>query len=214
MNEKWINRILLLAVVLFFISLIWTVEVEHQKFQKIPRIFGDGNYQISYEENIPRETVGLYTVGDGKIFLFYIESELVNVYDTSGNFLYGLQFPDGHNGRSDLMYRDDLLYVDARSSGIYIFDEDKLVDFQEQSIYNDRHSQLRRKFRGEYNRADREAEYHYDADSNTVFRTVGQSTRALLVFPRISPTVGFLVLVFALVVSPLCVFDAKNRRRK
>ena len=155
-----------------------------EEFDNVRPIEGDGTYLLHTKQQIPRETPDLFTVDDGKIFLYYIETELVNAYSVSGEFLYGIQFPDYQNGRSNMICHDGLLYVDARGSGIYVFRDKELLRFEEQHYQNPAHKELGFVFSGEEDHEDSGYTYYYVKDENRIMRRGGDAPETVIQFPE------------------------------
>ena len=155
-----------------------------EDFDLVRQINGDGYYLLHTQELNPRETPDIFIVDDGKIFVFHIEAELVNVYSVAGDYLYGIQFPHGQNGRSDMICRDGLLYVDARGSGIYVFRGQELVRFEEQHYQNEEHDELELIFTGEENREYDGYCYYYVEADNKIMRRGGARPETVVQFPE------------------------------
>lgn len=182
MKQRIFKGIYIAAVLIIII--IALVLVESEEFDRIAPLEGDGEYLIHETPLIPRESPGLMIAEDGRLFLFYIESELVNVYDTSGHYLYGLQFPDTDNDISDMCYRDGLLYVDARLSGIYVFQDTQLLRFELQHYQNKGHDELEAVFPEEEDHQDGEYVYSYLESANQILRSRGEETEIVVQFPQ------------------------------
>ena len=134
MRSKPVKVIYVVVLVILLVSGCWLLGIE--EFDTVRSLKGDGDYLLHTEELIPRASPDILIAEDGKLFLFYIESELVNVYAVSGEFLYGFQFPDYQNGVSDMICRDGLLYVDARGSGIYVFKDSLTVEQTDITVWS------------------------------------------------------------------------------
>lgn len=182
MGGKVIKAVYLIVLLALVIAAFWVMDSED--FDSVRPIEGDGNYQLHPQEQIPRTAPDILIAEDGKLFLFYIDTELVNVYTDAGEFLYGIQFPDGRNGRSDMMVKDGLLYVDARVSGIYVFDGTALLRFEEQSIHNGNYDELEAVFTGEADHADGGCIYSYVEETNRIVRSGSDGPVVVIQFPQ------------------------------
>ncbi len=193
MSTVWkiLYAIVFLCIVVFFIYLS-----ESEEFDRVHSFEGDGEYIIHPDPLIPRDSPDMLIAEDGKIFLFYIDEELINVYTTSGSYLYGFQFPDGRNGRSDMHYENGLLYVNARGSGIYVFQDAELLRFEEQNIHNPEHSKIEKVFAGDDDAIDTGYIYVYVEDANKIIRSNAEKSETVLQFPeRKYDPISFLLLV-------------------
>lgn len=182
MKIKIIKTIYICALLALVITAVCLFASED--FDSIPPLEGDGNYLLHTSPLIPRESPGMFIAEDGKLFIFYIDSELVNVYTVLGDYLYGIQFPDGQNGKSEILDKDGLLYVDARTSGIYVFQETKLLRFEEQNIYNDGYDELKQVFSGIEDHKDGEYAYFYVEETNKIMRRNNTESETVLQFPQ------------------------------
>lgn len=205
MKEKYVKILYWVVLAVIFGCMVW--QLTSEEFDTVHPIDGDGTYLLHTEELVPREDVDIMIVADGKIHLFYIDNELVNVYTTSGEFLHGFQFPDYQNGISDMAYQNGLLYVDARLSGIYVFDGAELIRFELHHSQNKGHDELEEFFIGEYPHVDEEYLYSYVAESNKVIRSGNGATEDILQFPQKSPHYNAFLLLFAVFVLAACEYE-------
>lgn len=169
----WSGFFLLLAVVLYFFS--------QEDFNTVRPVEAEAGFLLHEKEQIPREEIDLYIVHEGKLYLFYIDNELINVYADSGEFLYGLQFPDFQNGISDMACHAGVLYVDARGAGYYVFDGKNLLRHGKGTAVR---KELEAIFTGEYCHTDGEYIYTYVVEKNKMIRSGSGTTKDLLVFPK------------------------------
>lgn len=200
-------------LILIALSIAIVSEVSAEEFDKLRPLEGDGAYLIRRDELLPRENVDIMIVEDGKIHLYYIDNELVNVYSIGGVFLYGIQFPDGQKGVSDMHYADGLLYVDARMSGMYVFRDMELIRFESQHYQNDGHDELEAMFTGEYRHTDGDFTYLYVTENNRVIRNGRGGTEVLIQFPQKSPHINGLLLLFGGWILGGCFYYEMKRGR-
>lgn len=191
----------IIYIVVFLVLIITGICLyASEEFDRIPSLEGDGNYLFHADPLVPRESPDLLIAEDGKLFLFYIDTELVNVYTVSGDYLYGIQFPDGQNGRSNMFYKDGLLYVDARGSGIYVFQDTQLLRFELQHIDNDGHDELEEVFSDEEDHIDGEYTYFYTEDTNKITRQHSAGSETVLHFPEKKIDVSNFLLLICLMI--------------
>lgn len=209
MKERFIKILYWTVLALLAAGIVW--QISSEEFDRVLPIEGDGTWLLHHEEQIPREDVDIMIVEDGKIHLFYIDNELVNVYTTSGQFLYGFQFPDYQNGISDMMYREGLLYVDARLSGIYVFDGTELIRFEQHHSQNEGYDELQALFTGEYPHTDGEYLYTYVAETNKVIRSGNGETEDIMLFSQKSSHYNAFLLLFGLFVIAACEYEKIKR---
>jgi len=210
MKDKWIRLAGWTVFLAIALTAVW-MRV-NEDFDNVRLIKGDGNYRIHRQELVPKEDVDLFIAQDGKLYVFFIDYELVNVYDDAGTFLYGIQFPDGNNGRSDMGYRDGLLCVDARSSGRYLFDGMHLLRFEDQSIYNETDHELDGYFQGAYPDTDGEYTYVYEPQENRFLRSSGGKTEVFLQFPRRNPMILPLLILDLAVLTALAYWQERRNK--
>ncbi len=194
MKERYLK--ILYWVILAAIGAVMFLELTSEEFDTVRPIHKDGTYVLHQEEMIPREDAGILIAADEKLYLYYLENELINVYSSAGEFLYGFQFPDFQNGRSDLHYQDGLLYVDDRGSGIYVFQNTELIRFEDRHYQNQGHDELEEVFTGEYGHTDGEYTYVYVAATNRILKNGCGESIVLIQFPQKSPHYNGLLLLF------------------
>ena len=198
MKDKWV-RILGWSVFIA-IAFVAVTMMSNEKFDSIRPLQDKTAHIIHEQELVPKEDVDLFIAGDEKLFVFFIDNELINVYDDTGSFLYGIQLPDGQNGVSDLAYQDGKLYVDNRGSGYYDFHGKDLLRFERGSVYNEARKELELLFTGEYAHTDGEATYLYVREENKFIRNINGCAEDFLQFPKRNKNVipllvlGFMVL--------------------
>lgn len=213
MKEKYVKILYWTVLVVLAAGIIW--QITSEDFDTVRPIDRDGTYELRQEELIPREDVGILIAADGKIYLYYTENELINVYTSNGEFLYGFQFPDCQNGISDMHYEDGLLYVDDRGTGIYVFDGNNLIRFEERHYQNEGHDELEELFVGDYPHTDGEYLYSYVTEINKIIRSGNGVTEDILQFPQKSSNYGAFLLLFALFVVAACEYEKiKHPRAK
>ena len=176
MKIKISTLLCLTVVVILAVYSIWLYE--SAGFHTVRSLQEEDGYLIHNEEMIPVEYVADLVVGEGKLFVHYENSELVNVYSTSGEFLYGIQIEDGSNGFAGICLQDGLLYFAGKSTGIYIF---RGVEFVEMIPSTSGNLEIFD------NNAKLETDgftYHYVKEDNKIIRANSSVTEDLLVFPR------------------------------
>lgn len=198
MRQKIFNTVYILALVAVLLAGVILRSMED--FDQVRAIEGDGDYLLHTQELNPRETPDILIVDDGKIFVYYIDTELVNAYSVSGDFLYGLQFPDYQNGRSDMICHDGLLYVDARGSGIYVFQGTELLRFEEQHYQNEGHDELELVFTGEEKREYDGYSYYYVEADNKIMRRGSDAPEIVVQLPQRKLDATAWMIVFTIIV--------------
>lgn len=182
MKDKWV-RILGWSVFIA-IAFVAVTMMSNEEFDEVRPLQDKTAHIIHEQELVPKENVDIFIAGDGKLFVFFIDNELINVYDDTGVFLYGIQLPNGQNGRSDMAYQDGKLYVDNRGSGHYVFDGKNLLRFERGSVYNEARKELEPFFTGEYSHSDGETTYLYVQEENRFLRNTNGCAEDFLQFPK------------------------------
>ena len=164
-------------------------------------------------KTIPRAFPDILIAEDRKLYLFYSEAELLNVYDQSGEYLYGFQFPDGQNGRNDVCCQNGLLYVKARGSGIYVFRDMQLLRFEEQHNQNSGYDELEHVFTGETDHQDGEYRYVYVNETNSLLRFDQSGSETVIQFPerKYDPVSFALILLFLILLGDFLWGDLGRR---
>ena len=107
MKDNWV-RILGWSVFIA-IAFVAVTMMSNEEFDAVRPLQDKTAHIIHEQELIPKENVDIFIAGDGKLFVFFIDNELINAYDAAGSFLYGIQLPDGQNGISDMAYQNGTL---------------------------------------------------------------------------------------------------------
>lgn len=213
MKKNWITILGWTVFLVIAFAAVWMMS--HEEFDQVRAIEGSGTYLLHEQQLIPKENVDIFLAGEGKLFVFFEENELVNVYASDGSFLYGIQFPDFANGKSDMAFREGKLYVDARGSGRYVFQGTKLLQFEDQSIYNDTYHELDACFQNEYPHTDGEYTYTYVKAENKFVRSANDQSRDVLQFPKRNKIIiPLLVLDLAVLGAIAYVQEKKNQNNR
>lgn len=176
----------------------------HDEFDTIPAIKEENGYLIHHEPLCPYERVTSYIAEDGKLFIHYADTELVTVYSTVGEFLYGVQIEDGQNGSTDIAYAGGCLYIVGRGSGIYVFRDTELVRYEEQNFDNPEYDLLEPVFTGEHDHTEGDVLFVYDAEANKMNCMGNGESEDVIQFAQESP--AFLAVLAVLVVMAVVGF--------
>ena len=164
--------VLLCAIVLctIFSSAAWLLSNEH--FDTIPTVEGEdkSEYILHRTQLLPREDITSFAVDDGKIYIYYDKSALINVYGTDGSFQYGIQISTIPNGRGDIAALDGKLYIESRRSIIFIFQDEQLVDSIEPDNSYEKYISARAIFSSEKKTADDIYNYQLSVSNNDIIR--------------------------------------------
>ena len=201
MKDKWV-RILGWSVFIV-IAFVAVTMMSNEEFDAVRPLQDKTAHIIHEQELIPKENVDIFIAGDGKLFVFFIDNELINAYDAAGSFLYGIQLPDGQNGISDMAYQDGKLYVDNRGSGYYVFEDGNLLRFERGSINNEARKELEPFFIGEYAHTDGETTYLYVEEENKFIRNINGCAEDFLQYPKRNENIIPLLLLGFMVLSAM-----------
>lgn len=199
MKDKWIRILGWSTFLVIAFVAVWMMSSE--EFDMVRPLQEKDEHIIHEQEWIPKENVGIFIAGDGKLFVFFIDNELINVYDDTGGFLYGIQLPDGQNGISDMAYQDGKLYVDNRGSGYYVFEDRTLLRFERGSIHNEKRKELEPYFTGEYAHTDGETTYLYVEEENKFVRNINGCMESFLQYPKRNKTIIPLLVIGLTILS-------------
>ena len=201
MKDNWV-RILGWSVFIT-IAFVAVTMMSNEEFDAVRPLQDKTAHIIHEQELIPKENVDIFIAGDGKLFVFFIDNELINVYDAAGSFLYGIQLPDGQKGISDMAYQNGKLYVDNRGSGYYVFEDGNLLRFERGSINNEARKELEPFFIGEYAHTDGETTYLYVEEENKFIRNINGCAEDFLQYPKRNENVIPLLLLGFMVLSAM-----------
>lgn len=128
MNSKKVNMTpyYLIAIIISVWGLINTPRYPGNfRFAKIKTI---GEYSVYEDHRIPPGMISSMIVDDGKIFIYYEDYAVVNIYSIDGVFQYGIQGHTIDNGRGDFSYIDQKLYLFSKAHVVYVFDQKELIE--------------------------------------------------------------------------------------
>lgn len=187
---KNVYRVLTLTFVLisaiFFI--LGGITLSKEGFSKLPDIGSEKDaYEIHSREYIPRENICHFVVDSGKIYVFYENSALVNVYKTDGSFEYGIQISTIPNGKGGIAIDGGKLYFCSRRSIIFVFEDGRLIETVElwsgdESLERDR--MIREMTEQEPNHWDGRNTYVMMEAENDI--VIEETNAVILDFPEIS----------------------------
>ena len=120
MNRKWILWVLGLAFTVAVAGLGWNIVKD--QFSYIRGFDTMGKLIIHQEEQVPHEDITDFTLAEEKLFLYYEDSGMLNVYSLDGKFLKGFQVCTRQNSRGYLSFGEGLVLVEAKCPVIYAFD--------------------------------------------------------------------------------------------
>ena len=170
--------ILLCCIVMctIFLAAMWFSSKE--SFDSIHAIRGEdkSEYILHQTEYVPREDVTSFIVDNGKIYIFYDETALINVYDTAGSFEYGIQISTIQNSHGDIAALDGKLFVKSRRSIIFIFQDGQMIESIDPYSSYEKYISTREIFSGEKNTVDGVCNYQLSESSNDIIRQDTQET--------------------------------------
>jgi hypothetical protein len=199
----------LYGFILIILIIAVALALDSEKFDTLIGLKDEGAYLIHEEALIPREDVSILFTADGKIFLYYKNSALLNIYSVDGDFLHGIQFPNYQNGVAKLHYEDGLLYADIPISGTYVFKGAELLRFEGGTEF---YLEIRDIFTEKYPNTDGEYTYVYVAENNRILKNGNGEQEVLLQFPQKSPHLNALLGLLAFWIVGGCEYWGKLRK--
>lgn len=165
-----------IVVCTIFLAAIWFLSKE--SFDSVPIIEGEdkSEFILHQTEQVPREDVTSFIADNGKIYIFYDETALINVYDTDGSFEYGIQLSTIQNSHGDIAVLDGKLFVKSRRSIIFIFREGQMIDSIDPYSSYEKYISTREIFSGEKHTVDGGCNYELSEASNDIIRSDTQET--------------------------------------
>lgn len=165
-----------IVVCTIFLAAAWLCTSE--SFDSVSSIVGDDSdvFLIHRSELVPREVVTSFIVDNGKIYIFYEETALINVYDTTGSFEYGIQVSTIPNGHGDIAILEEKLFVNSRKSIIFVFQGDQLIESIDPYHSYEKYIATREIFAREKNTIDGACSYQLSDSSNDIIRQDTQET--------------------------------------
>lgn len=203
----------LLVLILLICTIMTNRQAEENDFDPVALLKTTGEYRIIEEERSPEERITDFIVEDGRIFLFYEGIGLTNVFDSEGEFLYGIQVPIREKGQGKIAFDDGKIYVESRDHVVYVFEGSKLILKLDHSSINvpeeteTRYRELKEVFKREPCTEWRGLSYRISSDQSKVIATDSQGTERIIIELPAIKTMGktFGYLTF-LVLAALVVF--------
>lgn len=193
--KKWMVSVLVVALsVGMFACQLWLMSREG--FASVRTLDADYWWIVTDEEQVPRDEADQLIAADGVLYLYYEQYGYVNAYRTDGTFLRGYQVASKGNGRGGIGYADGVLYINGRVSGIYAFEGEELLEFEEQSIHNPDYDGYEEIVKTSRPVTDGGYTYYYNAESGQITRAKpGQPLETVVRLPVKDGNVE--VLIFA-----------------
>ena len=181
--KKWMVTVIVVALSIgMFACQGWLMSKEG--FDPVRSANGDYWWCVFEEERVPRREADELIAADGVLYLHYEQYGYVNAYRTDGTFLQGYQVATGRNGVGGIGYADGVLYIDGRCSGIYLFREGELVDFEEQSTKNPNYRAIENLMATSKPVRDGGYTYYYNAAAGQITRSrPGQALETVVQLP-------------------------------
>ena len=193
--------VLICCIVVCTIFFIAGKLLSKESFDSIPLIKDEdkGKYTLHRTEQVPREDVTSFIVDNGKIYIFYDETALINVYTIGGLFQYGIQIATIPNGHGHIAVQDGILFVQSRLPIIFIFQDEQLVDSIEPDNSYEKYISARAIFSSEKKTADDIYNYQLSVSNNDIIRQDTQKT--VIDFPKKSYTAEHLLIAGLILLS-------------
>lgn len=182
-----------------FSSAAWLLSNEN--FDTIPTIEGEdkSEYILHGSELVPREEITSFTVDNGKIYVYYDKSALINVYGTDGSFRYGIQISTIQNGQGDIATLDGKLYIHSRRPIIFVFQDDQMIESIDPDSSYENYISARAIFSAEKNTVEGKHNYQLSESNNDIIRQDTQKT--VIDFPKKSYTAEHLLIAGLILLS-------------
>ena len=129
MNPLKITSIIYGICLGLLLILLGTQEVVF--FQRKAIIQTPDAYLVIHEESVSRSKLREedWFVADQRIYVLLDEASQVNVYDTSGRFLYGILTEHIRNGKAEIGMQNGQLIVKTRSNHFLVFEGETMVRY-------------------------------------------------------------------------------------
>lgn len=187
------NYIRFCAIVIISMFSVAVCIMAQNTFSILPSFDESQEYILHEEELIPWEDATSFLLSDGKIYVYYDASGLVNVYQMDGSFCFGIQIPTIKSGKGDIAYQNGYLYIESRRAIYYVFENLQLVETIELSKDLNRFRSLRELFVQEKNHLNGNCQYQLSSTSNDIVSCDGD--QILLDLPEKSQTARLLIIL-------------------
>lgn len=162
-----------------------------------------GNYTIYKNECVPRAKVTSFIVSDKIILLHYDSVGLVNIYDSDGAFIYGIQVGMIKNGQGGIYFdqNSNELFVKAKGNVIYRFIGSELLSYCEYACNPTEYEIFEKRMDFKYNSSYLldNCEYSFDNEANQLIKSSEVSEKEIVLsLASKSPISRVLGVVFVL----------------
>lgn len=100
---------------------------ENLGFSGVPTPLGRSSLRVVSEELFPRSQLKEFFVADGKLYLYYENAGLVNVYTPEGEYLYGFCYRQDNAGAAFAVYDEGKLYILSRTGALFCTEGKEII---------------------------------------------------------------------------------------
>jgi len=156
--------ILLIVIVLLFCLFVMSGKTAstHQE------LLVGKEFALLETETIPSRSIPLLMVTEKEIVLFYGSEGVVNIYNFSGDYLYGFQVEALRNGVADMAFDKEYLYINTKGNTMYVFNGPTLIRCFRRSQDPEAYEKLEQKLEGATCNTDGVANYFYNEANHCV----------------------------------------------
>ena len=222
---RFMNSLKIISSIIFgvcsvlLLILLGTQEIVY--FQRKALIQTPDAYIIIHEESVPRSELRDedWFVADQKIYVLLDEASQVNVYDTSGKFLYGILTEHIRNGRAKIGMRNGQLIIQTRSNNFLVFEGETMVQYysvltERDDPENEEYEKIRSDLRS-FQQQEKEYTDVISRKGNRLYRTDTLQKQECIVRVPISIIKPIFISVFVLIsIYILCWFLLTRKERR
>ena len=122
---------------------------------------------------------------------------MVNVYDTTGEFRYGIQISTIKNGQGGIATLDGRLYINSRCPVIFVFQDDQIIECIDPYNSYEKYLSTIKIFSSENNTMDKESNYRLLESTNDIIKL--DTKEVIIDLPEKSHMAKFLLITGLLV---------------
>lgn len=220
MKAKFFIYLIVITILIDISLLVWIPYKEG--FSTISTFKTKGHIVFHGKENVPREKITDFLIHEDRVFVFYEDAGIVNVYTIEGAFVQCIQVCTIDNSHGGIAMNNGLLLIRSKNDVIYVVDATELClsytvmknhsDWENQTETYRQYKKLLSFFSQEQNRKYYSKRYILsDSREDILVSQSGGLYRSVGFLPKRSSCYGPLGILLVVMIVGLCEILKRNR---
>lgn len=124
LKVKFFKYLIAIAILIDIVLLALVPYMEG--FTAISTFDTKGRILFHKNEKVPREKITDFLVYENRIYIFYEDAGIVNIYTVEGEFVQGIQVCTIDNSHGNMAMNNGLLLIESKNGDIYVIDTSEL----------------------------------------------------------------------------------------